>query len=121
MPFSDDPARVAPDERLLDVLARLGGSADNDVVVVSGRDHATLEAWLGRLPVDLVAEHGVWFAAQADGGTASERAWTLQEPLDNSWKDAIRPVLADFVDRTPGSLLEEKDYSLCLLYTSRCV
>ena len=50
MPFSDDPARVAPDERLLDVLARLGGSADNDVVVVSGRDHATLEAWLGRLP-----------------------------------------------------------------------
>ena len=116
MPFSDDPARVAPDERLLDVLARLGGSADNDVVVVSGRDHATLEAWLGRLPVDLVAEHGVWFAAQADGGTASERAWTLQEPLDNSWKDAIRPVLADFVDRTPGSLLEEKDYSLVWHY-----
>ena len=116
MPFSDDPARVAPDERLLDVLARLGGSADNDVVVVSGRDHATLEAWLGRLPVDLVAEHGVWFAAQADGGTASGRAWTLQEPLDNSWKDAIRPVLADFVDRTPGSLLEEKDYSLVWHY-----
>ena len=116
MPFSDDPARVAPDERLLDVLARLGGSADNDVVVVSGRDHATLEAWLGRLPVDLVAAHGVWFAAQADGGTASERAWTLQEPLDNSWKDAIRPVLADFVDRTPGSLLEEKDYSLVWHY-----
>ena len=48
------------------MLARLGGSADNDVVVVSGRDHATLEAWLGRLLVDLVAEHGVWFAAQAD-------------------------------------------------------
>ena len=63
-----------------------------------------------------MAEHGVWFAAQADGGAASGRAWTLQEPLDNSWKDAIRPVLADFVDRTPGSLLEEKDYSLVWHY-----
>lgn len=113
MPFSDDPARVAPDERLLKVLARLGGHEGNDVVVVSGRDHATLEAWLGALPVDLVAEHGVWFAERA-GGT--NRTWTMQEPLDNSWKEAVRPVLADFVDRTPGSLLEEKDYSLVWHY-----
>lgn len=113
MPFSDDPARVAPDERLLKVLARLGGHEGNDVVVVSGRDHATLEAWLGALPVDLVAEHGVWFAERA-GGTG--RTWTMQEPLDNSWKEAVRPVLADFVDRTPGSLLEEKDYSLVWHY-----
>ena len=113
MPFSDDPARVAPDERLLNVLARLGRREGNDVVVVSGRDHATLEAWLGALPVDLVAEHGVWFAARTAG---SGRTWTVQEPLDNSWKDAIRAVLADFVDRTPGSLLEEKDYSLVWHY-----
>lgn len=113
MPFSDDPARVAPDERLLKVLARLGGHEGNDVVVVSGRDHATLEAWLGALPVDLVAEHGVWFAERAGG---AGRTWTMQEPLDNSWKEAVRPVLADFVDRTPGSLLEEKDYSLVWHY-----
>ena len=113
MPFSADPARVAPDERRLKTLARLSGHEGNDVVVVSGRDHATLEAWLGGLPVDLVAEHGVWFAERSDG---TGRTWTMQEPLDNSWKEAVRPVLADFVDRTPGSLLEEKDYSLVWHY-----
>lgn len=115
MPFSDDPSRVAPDQRLLDVLARLGESEDNDVVVVSGRDHATLESWLGALPIDLVAEHGVWFA-DLDARDGDARTWMMQEPLDNSWKEAIRTVLADFVDRTPGSILEEKDYSLVWHY-----
>lgn len=110
MPFSDDPARVAPDERLLELLARLGSTKGTDVVVVSGRDRATLESWLGAAPIDLVAEHGVWFFDRARGD------WMLEEPLDASWKDALRPVLADFVDRTPGSLLEEKDYSLVWHY-----
>lgn len=110
MPFSDDPARVSPDGRLLDLLARLGSAEGTDVVVVSGRDRDTLEAWLGTAPVDLVAEHGVWFFDRAQG------RWTLEEPLDAAWKDVLRPVLADFVDRTPGSLLEEKDYSLVWHY-----
>ena len=60
MPFSDDPARVAPDARLRALLQQLGAAARTDVAVVSGRDRATLESWLGDLPVDLVAEHGIW-------------------------------------------------------------
>lgn len=118
MPFSDDPACAAPDRRLLDTLAQLGAREGNDVVVVSGRDHATLESWLGALPVDLVAEHGVWFAERCrpSGEPNAARSWMMQQPLDNSWKEAVRAVLADFVDRTPGSLLEEKDYSLVWHY-----
>ena len=110
MPFSDDPAQVAPDERLIALLRRLGEHDGNDVVVVSGRDHATLASWLGGLPVDLVAEHGVWFFDR------ESRTWMLQEPLNDTWKDQVRAILEDFVDRTPGSLLEEKDYSLVWHY-----
>ena len=40
----------------------------------------------------------------------------LEEPLSDGWKEALRPVLCDFVDRTPGSLLEEKDFSLVWHY-----
>ena len=108
--FSDDPASVVPDERLLELLEALGAQDRNEVVVVSGRDHATLEEWFGTLPLDLVAEHGVWYRSQREG------IWTLREPLDAAWKDTVRPVLAGFVDRTPGSILEEKDYSLVWHY-----
>ena len=110
MPFSDDPARVAPDARLRALLQQLGAAARTDVAVVSGRDRATLESWLGDLPVDLVAEHGIWFRGR------DERTWVLEEPLSDDWKDAVRPVVADFVDRTPGSMLEEKDFSLVWHY-----
>lgn len=110
MAFSDDPTRVAPDEQLRTLLRRLGSNLRTTVAVVSGRDRATLESWLGDLPVDLVAEHGVWYRGRGQG------SWEMEEPLDDSWKDAVRGVLADFVDRTPGSLLEEKDYSLVWHY-----
>jgi trehalose 6-phosphate synthase/phosphatase len=33
-----------------------------------------------------------------------------------SWKDAVRPILVRYVDRTPGSLVEEKDVSLAWHY-----
>ena len=42
--------------------------------------------------------------------------WRLQEPLPDGWKDGVRTVLTDFVDRTPGSFLEEKDCSLVWHY-----
>ena len=101
MAFSDDPTRVAPDERLRALLRRLGSNLRTTVAVVSGRDRATLESWLGDLPVDLVAEHGVWYRGRG------QDTWEMEEPLDDSWKHSVRGVLADFVDRTPGSLLEE--------------
>lgn len=66
--------------------------------------------WFGDLPVGLVAEHGLWRYS------VSQRQWLLREPLDGAWKDRIRQTLLDFVDRTPGSILEEKDYSMAWHY-----
>ena len=38
------------------------------------------------------------------------------EPVTKRWKDSIRPILELFSDRTPGSLVEEKDFSLVWHY-----
>ena len=57
------------------------------------------------LNIDLVAEHGVWIQEK-------QGIWELIEPLANYWKEEIHPILERYMDRTPGSHIEEKDYSL---------
>src|SRR5690606_26542367 len=55
------------------------------------------------------AEHGAWM--RTAGGD-----WGLLKPLAFEWKDQLRPLLEFYADRVPGSLLEEKDYSLAWHY-----
>ncbi len=38
------------------------------------------------------------------------------EPLDDTWKESIQSALEFYVDRTPGSFIEEKNYSLVWHY-----
>jgi trehalose 6-phosphate synthase/phosphatase len=42
--------------------------------------------------------------------------WEIIERLENKWKAQIKPILDVFVDRTPGSFIEEKEYSLVWHY-----
>ncbi|MEZ4835474.1 MAG: trehalose-phosphatase [Caldilineaceae bacterium] len=42
--------------------------------------------------------------------------WQTIEPLDDAWKESIRPILERFVERTPGSLIEEKHSLLAWHY-----
>jgi trehalose 6-phosphate synthase/phosphatase len=104
------PERAQPDAELLELLAALAAEPRTRVVIISGRDRATLDKWLGHLPLDFVAEHGVWLRrAGCD--------WQLfQEGLRASWKADIRPVLDLYLRRTPGAAIEEKDYSLAWHY-----
>ncbi len=110
MPFHTDPKAVPPDEDLLQLLERLCAQPANHLVISSGRDRKTLESWVGHLPLDLAAEHGVWVRVQG--------AWKCDPSLPNGWKKDIKPVLENLVERTPGSFIEEKDYSLAWHYRS---
>ena len=111
VPFADDPAGAAPDDQILSALQKLSGERKNRVVIVSGRDRATLGKWLGHLNVTLVAEHGGWLHRPR----ANEWIPTTTSHL-NGWKKDIRPMLEMFVGRIPGSFVEEKDFSLVWHY-----
>ena len=76
---------------------------------MSGRPRRDLEEWFGALPVALVAEHGVWLRPK--GGD-----WRMLKAITTDWKERVRPILQLYVDRLPGALLEEKEFSLAWHY-----
>jgi trehalose 6-phosphate synthase/phosphatase len=107
--FKGKPAEAGPDDQIIALLRCLSKNPRNTVVIISGRDKTTLEDWLGRIGTALVAEHGGWVRLQ-DG------EWQSSVPFDMSWKERIKPILELFTDRTPGSTVEEKDFSLVWHY-----
>ncbi len=109
VPFAAEPRQARPDGELLETLTVLGSDPANQVAIISGRPRQVLEGWFGRLPVSLIAEHGAWLGNR-------ERDWRLIKPLTADWKERVRPILQLFVDRLPGALLEEKEYSLAWHY-----
>lgn len=107
MPFDNDPQKVKPDKHLQGILKKLKENTNITLVVISGRDSDTLDNWLGNITNGLVAEHGVWI---------KDKEWNTIEPMSDKWKSEIKPILEVFVDRTPGSFIEEKNYSLAWHY-----
>ena len=103
--FASTPEEAIPDDNLLNLLQALSKQKRNEIVIISGRDKNTLQKWFGDLDISLVAEHGAWIRAK-------NRSWHTIEPLNIEWKKDIQPIFKLFVDRTPGSLLEEKEFSL---------
>lgn len=108
-PFHGNPSQSKPDEELLEILEKLTADEKNQVVVISGRDRKTLDEWVGHFPVDIIGEHGVWLKYH-------DKDWQTIIGLENSWKKELLPVLNSYVNRTPGSFIEEKDYSLVWHY-----
>jgi trehalose 6-phosphate synthase/phosphatase len=107
--FHADPQRARPDQELRLLLKALADQPQNRVVIISGRDRTTLQDWLGDLPLDFIAEHGVWTRAAGE-------EWSLFQAMRNDWKRELRPVLELYVARTAGAFIEEKDYSLVWHY-----
>lgn len=105
VPFAGRPGGAKPGEDSLRLLRQLTKNKKNEVVIISGRDRETMNNWFGGLKLGLVAEHGVW--VKETGGR-----WEMIEALSSDWKEEVRPVLELYADRTPGSLIEEKEYSL---------
>jgi trehalose 6-phosphate synthase/phosphatase len=107
--FKGKPAEAGPDDEIIALLRCLTKEPKNTVVIISGRDKTTLENWLGHIGTALVAEHGGWIRDE-------NREWQSPVPFDMSWKKSIRPILELYSDRTPGSTVEEKNFSLVWHY-----
>jgi trehalose-phosphatase len=108
--FHNDPQKARPDDELYEIMRSLTGDERNHVVIISGRDKETLGKWFGEFTgITFIAEHGVWVKEQG-------KNWSMLDKIDRAWMESIRPVINFYVDRTPRSLLEEKNYSLVWHY-----
>ncbi|MEM4445876.1 MAG: trehalose-phosphatase [Candidatus Jordarchaeales archaeon] len=109
VPFTKRPEDAKPDEEILSLLTLLTRDARNEVVIVSGRGKEFLDECFRGMWLGIVAEHGAWIKEK--GGE-----WRLVRELDNQWKMHIRPIMEQYVEATPGSLIEEKSFSLVWHY-----
>src|SRR5690606_10519003 len=107
--FQDNPQNAGPDDELLTLLDKINNQKQTNMVIISGRDRETLERWFGEKDYAMITDHGVW-------AKEKNKSWKPLERLRTEWMENIRPVLETFVDRTPGTFIEEKKYSLAWHY-----
>ena len=106
--FKDNPQDASPDEELYHLLDTLQAHENTTVVLISGRDKETFQRWFEHKNYNLVTDHGVWLY--------QDKEWIELERLKTDWMQNIRPILETFVDRTPGTFIETKNYSLAWHY-----
>jgi trehalose 6-phosphate synthase/phosphatase len=109
VPFAETPKAALPDPELMELIAGLADNPANNLVIVSGRPRIDLEQWFGSLPISLIAEHGMWLRNRRE-------EWRRLKAAPIEWKERVRPILQLYVDRLPGALLEEKEFSLAWHY-----
>lgn len=112
VPFANRPQAAVPSKDLIRLLENLAAKENTTVMVVSGRSARDLENWFGKISgLWLAAEHGAvirppetlsWETSHANGS--------------DEWKKKVYPVLEHFAARTPGSFIEEKQFSLVWHY-----
>lgn len=105
------PEAAVPTARVREILSTLAVDPGVDVIIVSGREHASLGGFFDGIPVHLIAEHGLSYRK------AGSSEWQHLFPdLDLSWRDAVMGILNDYVLRSPGSFVEKKSASLAWHY-----
>jgi trehalose 6-phosphate synthase/phosphatase len=105
VPFAATPQSAKPDAELKKLLDALAQDTKNEVVVISGRNKEDLAEFFENPALGLVAEHGAWVRD-------SKGKWSTTDDFNTDWKEIVKPILERYKQRTPGALLEEKNYSL---------
>ncbi len=106
--FFDTPEEAKPTKRILTILKRLTQDKKNEIILISGRKKETLEKWFSTLGIKLVAEHGAWI---------KEKEWIrVNKGTQTEWKQELKPLFQLYVNRTPNSFVEEKEFSLTWHY-----
>ncbi len=101
---SPDSDKARPSKRLIDILVNLSADKKNKLVIVSGRPRSALEQWFKNLDIDLIAEHGGWNRISSN--------WTRAKFDGTDWRPEIITLLEKYHERTPGSIVERKDFAV---------
>jgi len=103
--FHKDAAAAVPTQSLHHTLAKLQAPVENQVVIISGRPHTSLDDWFGNTSYFLVAEHGAWM-------NYPDQEWHPKSNLATRWKTPVQRIMSKLTDLTPGASIEHKTYSL---------
>lgn len=102
--------KALPTKQVLNLINELSEDSSNQLVIISGRPMSFLEKVFTNKEITLVAEHGHYIKH------AQSEAWVDKHPTNNDWMTHILPILQQFTDNTPGTLIEKKTNSLVWHY-----
>lgn len=109
MPFFNEPSQAKPGDLVLETLGRLAQDPRNSICIISGRDAAVLDSWLGQLPIHLIAEHGALVRYRGC-------PWEQLALPAGEWQDRLYPIMNRYTDDCPGSFIEKKNFSMVWHY-----
>lgn len=111
-PIVKDPQAAIPSDRVTRTIKTLAQDKRNNVWIISGRDQAFLDEWMGHISeLGLSAEHGS-FVRQPE----SEDWENLAEKLDMSWQKEVMNTFQHYTEKTQGSFIERKRIALTWHY-----
>jgi trehalose 6-phosphate synthase/phosphatase len=112
VPIAPRPDLALPEERVLDLLRRVGAQPAVELTVVTGRSREFCERYFAALPVSIAAEHGAFLRFRG------ERDWTAAVDAEvlAEVRALVLPDLETYVSCTPGAHIEAKATALVLHY-----
>ena len=111
-PIVKDPQAAIPSDRVLRTIKSLAADPRNAVWIISGRDQAFLDEWMGHIPeLGLSAEHGCFIRKPC-----SDDWENLAERTNMGWQKEAMEVFQHYTERTQGSFIERKRVALTWHY-----
>jgi len=101
-----DAARM-PDD-ISEILLKLIDCTDNQVYIITGRSYYDADKIFAHIPLNIIAEHG---AIIRENGN-----WMPEQINNAGWKGSVINELNDLTVRCPGSIIEDKLFSLAWHY-----
>lgn len=107
-PIVKDPQEAIPTDRVIRTVKTLASDPRNAVWIISGRDQAFLNEWMGHISeLGLSAEHGSFIRQPR-----SDDWENLTEKIDMSWQADVIKIFQHYTERTQGSFIERKRIAL---------
>ena len=107
-PIVKDPQAAIPSDRVIRTIKTLASDPRNAVWIISGRDQAFLDEWMGHIAeLGLSAEHGSFIRQPK-----TEDWENLTEKTDMSWQKEVMEIFQHYTERTQGSFIERKRIAL---------
>ena len=101
-PIVKDPGQAIPSDRVTRTLKSLAADPANSVWIISGRDQAFLDEWMGHIAeLGLSAEHGSFMRHPR-----TENWENLTEKTDMNWRSEVIEIFQHYTDKTPGRQFE---------------